>query len=226
MPNRFWTLILPLIVLGIQCIMEVTLTSAQLVPLLTENSPMELMQWVVIALAAVVALISIVPINPAQRPWLFAWVMIAALACIYIVGEEVSWGQHFLNWSTPDHWAAINDQNETNLHNTSSWLDQKPRLVLMIGIIVGGIICPLLQKFKPGTLPEKFTIIYPPMILMPVALLVIGPYLLQDVTEHIWEGGFFERVSELQELYMYYFVLLYMIVLRRRVLDKDASPIR
>ena len=218
--NKFWTLILPLIVLAIQCVMELTMTSAQLVPLLTENSPMELMQWVVIGLAAIVAGMTIIKINPKDRPWLFAWVMIAVMACIYIVGEEVSWGQHFLNWATPDDWAAINDQNETNLHNTSSWLDQKPRLILMIGIVVGGIIFPLLQKFKPGKLPENFSIIYPPMMLIPVALLVIGPYLAQEITEHLWRGGFFERVSELQELYMYYFVLLYMIVLRRRVLIK------
>src|SRR3546814_4167282 len=54
-----------------------------------------------------------------------------------MAGEEASWGQHYAGWLTPDNWQALNDQGETNLHNTSSWLDQKPRTLLEIGVIVG-----------------------------------------------------------------------------------------
>ena len=31
--------------------------------------------------------------------------------------EEISWGQRIFNWKTPKIWAAINYQNETNIHN-------------------------------------------------------------------------------------------------------------
>lgn len=221
--NRFWTITLPLIVLAVQCVMEFTMTSAQMVPLMTENGPIELAQWLVIVAAAGIALLTIFKINPARSAPIFLWVLVAALACLYIAGEEVSWGQHFLNWTTPDYWKAVNDQHETNLHNTTSWLDQKPRLILLIGIVTGGIIFPLLARLKPGVLPQKFSILYPPALLMPVAFLVLGPYLVQEIAEHIWAGGIFERVSEVQELYMYYFVLLYLIVLRRRVLTTPAQ---
>ena len=73
--------------------------------------------------------------------WLFAW----TAACIYFAGEEASWGQWYFLWETPEAFQQINDQQETNLHNTSSWLDQKPRLAVEIWIFLGGFIWPLLR---------------------------------------------------------------------------------
>jgi hypothetical protein len=212
--KRFWFLWLPLLVIVVQLAYEVTHSSAELAAMMSENGAVELAQWVVIMLAMGVAFATLFKLSPRQNPFLFGWVLIAGLACLYIAWEEVSWGQHFLNWDTPSYWAVVNDQQETNLHNTTSWLDQKPRLILMIGIVLGGIVFPLLQKFKPGILPDKFNIIYPGAALLPVAILVIGPYLLDKVV------NVFERVSEVQELYMYYFVLLYLIMLRARITQK------
>jgi hypothetical protein len=57
---------------------------------------------------------------------------------IYIVGllyyffEEMSWGQHFFKWNTPSLFSEINDQNETNIHNTSNLFNQLPRNLLLI----------------------------------------------------------------------------------------------
>jgi hypothetical protein len=36
---------------------------------------------------------------------------------VFLVGEELSWGQRLLGWSTPEALGAINKQQETNLHN-------------------------------------------------------------------------------------------------------------
>lgn len=35
----------------------------------------------------------------------------------FLVGEELSWGQRLIGWSTPETLGAINKQQETNLHN-------------------------------------------------------------------------------------------------------------
>lgn len=40
-----------------------------------------------------------------------------AIICFAIAGEEISWGQWFLHWETPEQIASVNLQNETNLHN-------------------------------------------------------------------------------------------------------------
>ncbi len=79
-----------------------------------------------------------------EKFWFLAW----ALACIYFAGEEISWGQHFFQWSTPEAIESLNDQQETNLHNISSWLDQKPRALVEAWIILGGLFAPLWIRFR------------------------------------------------------------------------------
>ncbi len=40
-----------------------------------------------------------------------------AAAALLVAGEEASWGQWYFRWQTPDAWAAVNQQGETNVHN-------------------------------------------------------------------------------------------------------------
>src|SRR3546814_4054045 len=87
-----------------------------------------------------------------------------------MAGEEASWGQHYAGWLTPENWQALNDQGETNLHNTSSWLDQKPRTLLEIGVIVGGILIPLLALRRPALREGRFALFLPPLACLPVAV--------------------------------------------------------
>jgi hypothetical protein len=67
------------------------------------------------------------------------WIMLVTLGAFYMAGEEISWGQWFFMWDTPDSLMEINDQHETNLHNVSSWMDQKPRLLLELWALFGAI---------------------------------------------------------------------------------------
>lgn len=80
----------------------------------------------------------------ALRRW---GMVVMTLGAIYFAGEEISWGQHLFGWETPDSFVAINDQQETNLHNTSSWLDQKPRLLLEIWVLLLAIT-PLVSTLR------------------------------------------------------------------------------
>lgn len=50
---------------------------------------------------------------------IFSKVLLYIFALFFVIaaGEEISWGQRIIGWSTPDQLAAINDQNETNFHN-------------------------------------------------------------------------------------------------------------
>ena len=82
----------------------------------------------------------------AFRKLTILWCIIYCLGCVYFLGEEISWGQHLFGWETPDAWMEINDQGETNFHNTSGWFDQVPRTILTLGIVIGGFIYPLIQR--------------------------------------------------------------------------------
>jgi len=152
---------------------------------------------------------------------LLVWVGLHVLACVYFAGEELSWGQHVFGWSTPDGIAALNDQGETNLHNMSSWLDQKPRLLLELWVLIGGIVVPLVgqreaRRLSPDVLSSW---IWPTLECLPTALLAILvrlPERLKDVFD-IASLPYEIRYSEPQEYYFALFLLLYLAALRRRV---------
>ena len=52
-----------------------------------------------------------------QRGIAISIFIFVALICLFIAGEEISWGQRIIGWNTPDFFAARNFQQETNLHN-------------------------------------------------------------------------------------------------------------
>lgn len=180
-----------------------------------ENGLVEMTQAVIALVAAVIGFKTLKHCKGER--WLKVWVGGAALACLYICLEELSYGQQLFKWGTSDFWLQVNDQQETNLHNTSSWFDQKPRLLLFIGIIVGGIIIPLLRRFKPETLPKRFEVVYPRDNLFWIAVMVFLVH-WAEIPGKLWGINIYYRPSEIEELLMYYFVLMYLIDFRQRMI--------
>ncbi len=209
----FFVIWLPALVLIAQSFLEVLTPEAQLAALHSEYGPHEMVQSLVIGAAALVALRLLFMSETRQSPWLIGWVFIAFVAAVYVTGEELSWGQHVFEWRTPEYWQNLNDQGETNLHNTSSWLDQKPRIMLEIGVLVGGIVIPLLRRFQVS-LPQKFSLIYPTDHVFTTALMALIVTIIDKI------GGIMERPSEVEEFYLFYFVLLYLVYLRKKLLSK------
>lgn len=217
--DPIWYLWVPAIFMVFQVVLEFTLPRDVLAAVHSEWGPHETLQFAVIAVAFLIAFTSVMRIDWATQKYLGIWLSIASVCCLFVAGEEVSWGQHVFEWQSSEFWHSVNDQGETNLHNTSSWLDQKPRLLLYIGIMVGGIVIPCLARWKPSWLPEQLEVIYPSGRLMLVAFLVIIPHMIEKLGDTIGLP-MFVRVSEVQELYMFYFVLLYLWELRQRELSQ------
>lgn len=214
--SKFVLLWLPLLLLAAQLIAEKMVTGPLHELLLTENGPVETLQFILLVWAFAVAGLLLADLRFRPPVYLSIWIFLAALGCFYVGGEEVSWGQHFLNWDTPSYWAALNDQEETNLHNTSAWFDQKPRLLLEIGVIIGGLLLPLYQRFSKKALPGWLAAITPPGRFWLIAFLV----LVIKIADKF--GGatgiyMFDRASEVIEFYLFYFILLYLLDMRTRL---------
>lgn len=148
------------------------------------------------------------------------WVVALTFACLYLAGEELSWGQHLFKWPTPAVIAALNDQQETNLHNISSWFDQKPRLLLELWVLIGGIAVPLWagrqRRALRGPLQRWF---WPTRECVPTALLAI---LIKMPERYKKLMGIPTlpleiRWSEPQEYYFALFLLIYLLSLRARL---------
>lgn len=155
--------------------------------------------------------------------WLGPWMLALTLGCIYFAGEELSWGQQLVHWDTPDLFRRLNDQGETNLHNMSSWLDQKPRAALKAFVIVGGIIMPLWQAATGRRYQPRFNWQYwfwPSRVCLPSAVLAVALSLPQYATKLTgWRLPFpFDiRASETIEYYYALFLALYLVSIWRRL---------
>lgn len=214
-----FTIWIPVVFLLLQVGLEISVPKDVLASMLSEEGPHEGVQFLVAFLAVIVASRCLFDLRNNISSYLFVWVLCFLLGCVYIAGEETSWGQHVLEWSTPEFWSHINDQNETNLHNTSSWFDQKPRLILLIGILTGGLVFPLLERIKPGVLPARFAIIYPPASFSFIAFSLLALEIIDKIDDALKDVVIMVRSSEIEELFMFYFILLYLVALRRRILQ-------
>src|SRR5687768_14993223 len=75
---------------------------------------LEFTQFVVAGAAALLAFSLLFNGYVRSRPLILAFLALSGLACLYIAGEEMSWGQHLFHWTTPAYWAELNRQQETN----------------------------------------------------------------------------------------------------------------
>jgi hypothetical protein len=157
------------------------------------------------------------------RPLVFTVALIGALSCLYIAGEEMSWGQHIFHWNTPEYWAMVNRQEETNLHNTYAIFEKTPRSILEAAIFIGGLLVPLAALFWPWLRACRVSIFLPPAALVPTAL---GAMIFKLI-DRLQQGGVMPtllfRPSETIETYLYFFILAYLIVFARRIKELEVA---
>jgi len=111
--------------------------------------------------------------------------LVAALGALYFGGEEMSWGQSYLKWNTPDSWENINKQGETNIHNLQldqygpwiSWIDgivnNAPRQVLLV-ISILGVVLPVATyrwRRRPDARKSIWYWLLPTLPLVPICFL-------------------------------------------------------
>jgi len=151
-----------------------------------------------------------------------AWFVIQTLGMFYFMGEEASWGQHWFGWENEGIFAN-HPRGETNIHNTNHWFDQKPKVMVELWAIVGGIIAPLWFWFKgrrPNDPSSLWTWVWPTLICLPTALVGVVVKNIERIRQALhanFPSPFDIRFSELQEYYFSLFFFLYMLSLFLRI---------
>ncbi len=218
--SKVWTLALAIIVVFVALILCARF-APEWAAFWLVREPFGLLEMVGFALPLATSCLALrmLATRTVRSDWLLTiWMIAIALGSIYIAGEEISWGQWFWKWGTPEFWQGLNDQGETNLHNVSDWFDQKPRALLIIGIAVSGIIFPWFILNKPHLVMRRFDMLYPPLWLTPLAIAVLASdiFLHVDVPLIADEIGLL-RPGEMQELFIVWFLFAYTLALWRRV---------
>lgn len=147
------------------------------------------------------------------------YIILLIVGSIYILGEETSWGQHYMNWGTPKWLADINVQQETNLHNVHDLFGVIPKMLLEWSIYICGILLTFLFRKKNSTFDYQADWKYwvlPSFIIFPSAVLALL-FRIADRIETWFRLDFKISPGETHECLLIYIILLYMLSLYNRL---------
>jgi hypothetical protein len=143
-------------------------------------------------------------------------IAVVALASFFFAGEEISWGQTYLGWQTPDSYLAY--ARETNLHNTGIPTQSLGTVFLIVVFFVVPIVWALGQRFHWG-LPAGWKVLVAegPVIACMASALIwqetkgLYRFIHADYVERATYIEFFEQLNEQKELLVAVALLLYAI---------------
>ena len=75
--------------------------------------------------------------------------LLVGIFCIFVGGEEFSWGQRLLGFTPPDAFLEHNTQQEFTIHNFAA-IFGKPKGMLILSLLGYGLVLPLLHRFANG----------------------------------------------------------------------------
>jgi len=203
--------------------------------ILKENGFIENIQSILLLASILILFFTIKYIK--KKLFIYVFIILKIIALTYYLGEEISWGQHFLEWNSPEIFLEINNQQETNLHNISNLFDQLPRSLVIIWC---GFI-PIFFYLIKNKL--KFNKNIKLLILPNIKLLVVATIFLifflpdffidkfgfhpghhadgKDIKEALYfdffSFNYVERLSEIHELIFCFYFFIYSVSLSEKL---------
>ena len=190
----------------------------------SENGLVELLQIIFLIISIIFVIKFLKNRFKTINIYLKIFMIFYCVGIIYYFFEEISWGQHFFGWYTPDVFSKFNKQNETNIHNISSIFNELPRNMLLIWCSLSFFF----YKFFKLKFPNFSQIIYPSTNLKFISILILFFFIpdliidklnlapghpAKDNTEILLNNLFeiisfnFVRLSELQELFFNFYIV-------------------
>jgi len=207
-----------------------------------ENGLIEILQ-IIILFVTLSILIKLYLNKNFKSKFIKVFLVIEIIGISYIFFEEISWGQHFVKFKTPELFLnkdsfLYNKQEEFNLHNASNLFNELPRSLILIWCSLSILIYKSINSLKIS----NFAIIIEPnknlLILSYIILILSIPDLIVNKLDlidnsklFIFNNDDFEkynlyqlflsivsfnfiRFSELQELLFYYYFFWHTIFFR------------
>jgi hypothetical protein len=151
-----------------------------------------LVEWVTVGLFLAAGLIRLFGAIRTRR----IFDALVALFCLFVAGEEFSWGQRLLGFGSPEYFLENNYQQEVNFHNLPQSFVQ-PKWILMLALAGYGVLLPLIARARLGQrLMRALGASVPPAQLAPwfaaaIALLLWYPLTLTGEWVEFLTGALF-----------------------------------
>lgn len=200
---------------------------------ITENLPTLFLAFGVAYAVAIFRL----PHARALRGWMIAFI----IALIFFAGEDQNWFQYWLGAEVPPYFLEHNKEQEINLHNISSWFNQKPRLLVEIWALIGCVLIPLgycavIRRKTAGFIPDA---LWPDRRVVPIAAFSLILSTMRSVAkalditpDPVNPAGVYDfmteafpgvRLSEMEEIGFAYLMLLFVALLYGQLTSKKAA---
>ena len=211
----------------------------------SENGVVETLQIIILFITLLI-LINLYLNKKLKSKLINVFLLIEIIGITYIFFEEISWGQHFIKFKTPELFLdkssfLFNKQEEFNLHNTSNLFNELPRSLILIWCSLSILLYRSINALKIS----NFAIIIEPnknlLILSYIILVLSVPDLIVNKLElidnsklFIFNNNNFERYnlyqlflsvitlnfvrfSELQELLFYYYFFWHTVFFKNKL---------
>ena len=180
-----------------------------------ENNPIELITFASLLLAGGLGIrLSTRMAEGSDRRLHSGFYFVFGVGLIFTAMEEISWGQWFVQYETPERVRAINKQEEMNFHNLP-WL-HAPFEILRVLFGVGGLIGIALSnrdRWRPVSAPPLLVFWFG--LIAVLASVDVHNYFVERVEDSIF--GVVGRQVELLEMLIGCAALLYMLLNARRL---------
>ena len=190
--------------------------------LLQENGPFEIIGFVSCLAAAVLFAMTSARYARLGRKAAAFWSGLLAAGFFFLAMEEISWGQSFFQWSTPDL-LSDNKQGETNLHNMAFvHLRAHDIGTTLIGLYF--IVVPMMYFGMDAvrSLIDRMNLPVPPLALAAIVAACYVLFYIPFSINYLLSAGQPLNVGEMQEFIyeMCFFIFAYLEFTRARKLTR------
>lgn len=225
--HKFWWLYLPVLFFGLRYAVALFTNSSTGIEswFRHELGIVESLTVIFLVIAIFCTVNMIVRFGKSLDPLLRVFLVFYLMGCIYFAGEEASWGQHWFGWETGEYFQDINTQGETNFHNTSVWLDRIPKGTVSLLIFIGGIVIPLLFRYKSWKIDyqSRWWWLWPTLVCTPTAIFATITTWPSKIERFSGWNFYFAQAQETKEFYIAYFFLLFIVSLTIRYTRKQRD---
>lgn len=155
-----------------------------------EDGPIENLQALFYGLGSVAFLLA------ASRDRRNAWKWLFGIGLFLCAGEEISWGQRIIGFSTPSELNGVNIQHEANLHNVEN-IHGNVRTYGFLALGLMFVLLPIADQVSRRVRMFRQRLAFPfvPLLIVPVAMAAFG---FMSVPRYIDSNAFgFDEVGEL-----------------------------